>query len=205
MTDSARNAGTQQNQVQKLGEAISVLEKLNPWLRLRSAPRWRHIEPNAFPFRSRAPEISLAQKARWAKIREVEESSLTAGRGRRLREILARDLSPPIFLPRRPARESVARAAARLSAEALKAALHFIAAVNRCAIQRPRSRSRPSASSKAALIRTPLLLRTSSRGLRRVRARCCRQKPWRLEQHEGFIEVVERVVNAGEAGIHTDA
>jgi hypothetical protein len=63
-----------QNQVQKLGEAISVLEKLT-----RSSGTTVHA---AAPGRAKRVlsaagrrRISLAQKARWAKIRQIKKAA----------------------------------------------------------------------------------------------------------------------------------
>jgi hypothetical protein len=63
-----------QNQVQKLGEAISVLEKLT-----RSAGATVHaaVSHRAKRVLSAAGRrrISLAQKARWAKIRQIKKAA----------------------------------------------------------------------------------------------------------------------------------
>jgi hypothetical protein len=62
-----------QNQVQKLGEAISVLEKLT---------RGAGVTLHAVPHRAKRVlsaagrrRISLAQKARWAKIRQTKKAA----------------------------------------------------------------------------------------------------------------------------------
>jgi len=68
-----------QNQVQKLGEAIFVLEKLYPWLRLRSA-RGGVTSSQTRSFRSRAPENFSGPESTLGEDTRVEESSLTAGR-----------------------------------------------------------------------------------------------------------------------------
>ena len=63
-----------QNQVQKLGEAISVLEKLTRGtgtnLRVAVAHRAKRVLSAAGRRR-----ISLAQKARWAKIRQMKKAA----------------------------------------------------------------------------------------------------------------------------------
>ena len=61
-----------QNQVQKLGEAISVLEKLT-----RGAGSTAHAGGRAKRVLSAAGRrrISLAQKARWAKIRQSKKAA----------------------------------------------------------------------------------------------------------------------------------
>ena len=63
-----------QNQVQKLGEAISVLERLTRGAssptRGTSAPRAKRVLSAAGRRR-----ISLAQKARWAKIRQTKKAA----------------------------------------------------------------------------------------------------------------------------------
>ena len=63
-----------QNQVQKLGEAISVLEKLT-----RGSSSTAHV---GTPHRAKRVlsaagrrRISLAQKARWAKIRQMKKAA----------------------------------------------------------------------------------------------------------------------------------
>jgi hypothetical protein len=62
-----------QNQVQKLGEAIAVLEKLT---------RGSTITMNGSPHRAKRVlsaagrrRISLAQKARWAKLRQAKKAA----------------------------------------------------------------------------------------------------------------------------------
>lgn len=62
-----------QNQVQKLGEAISVLEKLTRGASSsgnRSGHRMKRVLSAAGRRR-----ISLAQKARWAKIRQMKKAA----------------------------------------------------------------------------------------------------------------------------------
>jgi hypothetical protein len=63
-----------QNQVQKLGEAISVLEKLTrgtgTTVRAGATPRAKRVLSAAGRRR-----ISLAQKARWAKIRQTMKAA----------------------------------------------------------------------------------------------------------------------------------
>jgi hypothetical protein len=63
-----------QNQVQKLGEAISVLEKLTrgtgTTVRAGAASRAKRVLSAAGRRR-----ISLAQKARWAKIRQTKKAA----------------------------------------------------------------------------------------------------------------------------------
>ncbi len=63
-----------QNQVQKLGEAISVLEKLTrgagATVYVRAAHRAKRVLSAAGRRR-----ISLAQKARWAKIRQMKKAA----------------------------------------------------------------------------------------------------------------------------------
>jgi hypothetical protein len=63
-----------QNQVQKLGEAIAVLEKLTRGSgatgNASGAPRATRVLSAAGRRR-----ISLAQKARWAKIRQVKKAA----------------------------------------------------------------------------------------------------------------------------------
>jgi hypothetical protein len=63
-----------QNQVQKLGEAISVLEKLTrgtgTTVRAGATPRAKRVLSAAGRRR-----ISLAQKARWAKIRQTKKAA----------------------------------------------------------------------------------------------------------------------------------
>jgi len=63
-----------QNQVQKLGEAISVLEKLTrsggATMRMGAPHRAKRVLSAAGRRR-----ISLAQKARWAKIRQMKKAA----------------------------------------------------------------------------------------------------------------------------------
>jgi hypothetical protein len=63
-----------QNQVQKLGEAISVLEKLT-----RGAGATNHVGSTTRAKRVLSAagrrRISLAQKARWAKIRQTKKAA----------------------------------------------------------------------------------------------------------------------------------
>jgi hypothetical protein len=62
-----------QNQVQKLGEAISVLEKLTRGAGATGyagSPRAKRVLSAAGRRR-----ISLAQKARWAKIRQLKKAA----------------------------------------------------------------------------------------------------------------------------------
>jgi len=63
-----------QNQVQKLGEAISVLEKLTrgtgATIHAGAQPRTKRVLSAAGRRR-----ISLAQKARWAKIRQSKKAA----------------------------------------------------------------------------------------------------------------------------------
>jgi hypothetical protein len=61
-----------QNQVQKLGEAISVLEKLTrgPGSTVGAPHRAKRVLSAAGRRR-----ISLAQKARWAKIRQIKKAA----------------------------------------------------------------------------------------------------------------------------------
>jgi hypothetical protein len=63
-----------QNQVQKLGEAISVLEKLT-----RTSGSTMHATPINRVKRVLSAagrrKISLAQKARWAKIRQIKKAA----------------------------------------------------------------------------------------------------------------------------------
>ena len=63
-----------QNQAQKLGEAISVLEKLTrgPGSTLRAGTLHRTKRVLSAAGRRR---ISLAQKARWAKIRQLKKAA----------------------------------------------------------------------------------------------------------------------------------
>jgi hypothetical protein len=62
-----------QNQVQKLGEAISVLEKLTRGSGITASagiPRAKRVLSAAGRRR-----ISLAQKARWAKLRQIKKAA----------------------------------------------------------------------------------------------------------------------------------
>jgi hypothetical protein len=61
-----------QNQVQKLGEAISVLEKLTRGP--GSAAGAQHRAKRVLSAAGRR-RISLAQKARWAKIRQLKKAA----------------------------------------------------------------------------------------------------------------------------------
>jgi hypothetical protein len=63
-----------QNQVQKLGEAIAVLEKLT---RGSGATGYAGGAPRTTRVLSAAGRrrISLAQKARWAKIRQIKKAA----------------------------------------------------------------------------------------------------------------------------------
>ena len=63
-----------QNQVQKLGEAISVLEKLTrgPGSTVRAGAPHR---AKRFLSAAGRRRISLAQKARWAKIRQIKKAA----------------------------------------------------------------------------------------------------------------------------------
>ena len=62
-----------QNQVQKLGEAISVLEKLTRGSSTGSAGATHRVKRVLSAAGRR--RISLAQKARWAKIRQVKKAA----------------------------------------------------------------------------------------------------------------------------------
>jgi len=62
-----------QNQVQKLGEAISVLEKLTR-AQAQVCTRWRHISQTR-SFRSRAPENFSGPESTLGEDTRVEESS----------------------------------------------------------------------------------------------------------------------------------
>jgi hypothetical protein len=61
-----------QNQVQKLGEAISVLEKLTRGATVQGGAPHRAKRVLSAAGRRR---ISLAQKARWAKIRQMKKAA----------------------------------------------------------------------------------------------------------------------------------
>jgi hypothetical protein len=62
-----------QNQVQKLGEAISVLEKLTRGASSIHAGATHRVKRVLSAAGRR--RISLAQKARWAKIRQVKKAA----------------------------------------------------------------------------------------------------------------------------------
>jgi hypothetical protein len=62
-----------QNQVQKLGEAISVLEKLTRGTGSTAHGGTLHVKRVLSAAGRR--RISLAQKARWAKIRQVKKAA----------------------------------------------------------------------------------------------------------------------------------
>jgi hypothetical protein len=63
-----------QNQVQKLGEAISVLEKLTRGAGATSHAEVPHRAKRVLSAAGRR-RISLAQKARWAKIRQIKKAA----------------------------------------------------------------------------------------------------------------------------------
>ena len=63
-----------QNQVQKLGEAISVLEKLTRGLGSTAHAGAGHRAKRVLSAAGRR-RISLAQKARWAKIRQAKKAA----------------------------------------------------------------------------------------------------------------------------------
>jgi hypothetical protein len=63
-----------QNQVQKLGEAISVLEKLTRGAGSTSFNGTGHRTKRVLSEAGRR-RISLAQKARWAKIRQTKKAA----------------------------------------------------------------------------------------------------------------------------------
>jgi len=63
-----------QNQVQKLGEAISVLEKLTRGTGSTGSTGAGHRTKRVLSAAGRR-RISLAQKARWAKIRQVKKAA----------------------------------------------------------------------------------------------------------------------------------
>jgi hypothetical protein len=63
-----------QNQVQKLGEAISVLEKLTRTSGTTMQGGSPHRAKRILSAAGRR-RISLAQKARWAKIRQVKKAA----------------------------------------------------------------------------------------------------------------------------------
>ena len=63
-----------QNQVQKLGEAISVLEKLTRGTGSTTYTGMAHRTKRVLSAAGRR-RISLAQKARWAKIRQAKKAA----------------------------------------------------------------------------------------------------------------------------------
>ena len=63
-----------QNQVQKLGEAISVLERLTRGTGATGHAAAPHRAKRVLSAAGRR-SISLAQKARWAKIRQVKRAA----------------------------------------------------------------------------------------------------------------------------------
>jgi hypothetical protein len=63
-----------QNQVQKLGEAISVLEKLTRGMGATTQSLTSHRGKRILSPAGRR-RISLAQKARWAKIRQTKKAA----------------------------------------------------------------------------------------------------------------------------------
>ena len=63
-----------QNQVQKLGEAISVLEKLTRGSSSTAHAGAPHRTKRVLSAAGRR-RISLAQKARWAKIRQMKKAA----------------------------------------------------------------------------------------------------------------------------------
>jgi len=63
-----------QNQVQKLGEAISVLEKLTRGSSSTAHAGEPHRAKRVLSAAGRR-RISLAQKARWAKIRQMKKAA----------------------------------------------------------------------------------------------------------------------------------
>jgi hypothetical protein len=63
-----------QNQVQKLGEAISVLEKLTRTAGATGSAGSSHRVKRTLSAAGRR-RISLAQKARWAKIRQTKKAA----------------------------------------------------------------------------------------------------------------------------------
>jgi hypothetical protein len=63
-----------QNQVQKLGEAISVLEKLTRGTGTAAHAAAPHRAKRVLSAAGRR-RISLAQKARWAKIRQMKKAA----------------------------------------------------------------------------------------------------------------------------------
>ena len=63
-----------QNQVQKLGEAISVLEKLTRGSGITAGAGSAHRAKRVLSAAGRR-RISLAQKARWAKLRQSKKAA----------------------------------------------------------------------------------------------------------------------------------
>jgi len=63
-----------QNQVQKLGEAISVLEKLTRGSGITLSAGNSHRAKRVLSAAGRR-RISLAQKARWAKLRQMKKAA----------------------------------------------------------------------------------------------------------------------------------
>jgi hypothetical protein len=63
-----------QNQVQKLGEAIAVLEKLTRGSGITMSGGNSHRAKRVLSAAGRR-RISLAQKARWAKLRQVKKAA----------------------------------------------------------------------------------------------------------------------------------
>lgn len=63
-----------QNQVQKLGEAIAVLEKLTRGSGVTSSAGAPHRTKRVLSVAGRR-RISLAQKARWAKLRQTKKAA----------------------------------------------------------------------------------------------------------------------------------
>ena len=63
-----------QNQVQKLGEAISVLEKLTRGTGATTQAGTSHRSRRVLSAAGRR-RISLAQKARWAKMRQTKKAA----------------------------------------------------------------------------------------------------------------------------------
>ena len=63
-----------QNQVQKLGEAISVLERLTRGMGSMTHAGTPHRAKRILSAAGRR-RISLAQKARWAKIRQMKKAA----------------------------------------------------------------------------------------------------------------------------------
>jgi len=63
-----------QNQVQKLGEAIAVLEKLTRGSGITGSAGGAHRAKRVLSAAGRR-RISLAQKARWAKLRQTKKAA----------------------------------------------------------------------------------------------------------------------------------